>query len=88
MTKHEDYFTDIKTDFQKANDKVLDEFNVHIQDLKESVNNLITITKEDFATTSGRNDVENKVKTVCLIAMTIAQIVVLLISKNYYLYFA
>ncbi len=49
VTKHEDYFTDIKTDFQKANDKVLDEFNVHIQDLKESVNNLITITKEDFA---------------------------------------
>ncbi|MBQ3101419.1 hypothetical protein IJC60_00275 [bacterium] len=49
VTKHEDYFADIKTDFQKANDKVLDEFSNQILDLKESVNNLITITKEDFA---------------------------------------
>lgn len=48
VTKHEDYFADIKTDFEKANDKVLDEFNTHILDLKESVTNLITITKEDF----------------------------------------
>ncbi len=49
VTKHEDYFADIKTDFEKANGKVLDEFNTHILDLKESVTNLITITKEDFA---------------------------------------
>ena len=49
VTKHEDYFADIKTDFEKANNRVLDEFNVHIQDLKEAVTNLITITREDFA---------------------------------------
>lgn len=35
-----------------------------------------------------RNDIENKVKTVCLIGMTVFQIVVLLVFKNYYLYFA
>ncbi len=49
VTKHEDYFADIKTDFEKANTKVLDEFNAHILDLKEAVTNLITITREDFA---------------------------------------
>lgn len=34
-----------------------------------------------------RNDVENKIKTICIIGMTIAQIVILMIFKNYYLYF-
>ena len=49
VTKHEDYFADIKTDFEKANVKVIDEFSAHILDLKEAVTNLITITREDFA---------------------------------------
>lgn len=35
-----------------------------------------------------RNDVENKIKTICIICMTIIQIVVLVIFKNYYLYFS
>jgi len=34
-----------------------------------------------------RNDVENKIKSICLIGMTILQIVVLFIFKNYYIFF-
>lgn len=34
-----------------------------------------------------RNDVENKVKTACLLGMTVLQIVVLCIFKNYYIFF-
>ena len=34
-----------------------------------------------------RNDIENKIKTICIIAMSVIQIVVLMIFKNYYLYF-
>ncbi len=35
-----------------------------------------------------RNDIESKIRTLCLVAMTIIQIVVLLLTKDYYLYFA
>lgn len=35
-----------------------------------------------------RNDVENKIKTLCIIGMTIIQIIVLIVFKNYYLYFS
>ena len=35
-----------------------------------------------------RNDIENKVKTICIACMTILQIITLLIFKNYYLYFS
>lgn len=35
-----------------------------------------------------RNDVENKIKTVCLLGMTILQIIVLVLTKNYYIYFS
>ncbi len=34
-----------------------------------------------------RNDVENKVKTICLFGMTLLQIIVLVTTKNYYIYF-
>lgn len=34
-----------------------------------------------------RNDVENKVSTICLFGMTILQIAVLFIFRNYYIYF-
>ena len=35
-----------------------------------------------------RNDIENKIKTICIIAMSIIQIGILIIFKNYYLYFS
>lgn len=35
-----------------------------------------------------RNDVENKIRTICIIGMSIVQIVVLILFKNYYLYFS
>lgn len=35
-----------------------------------------------------RNDVENKIKSICLFGMTILQIVVLFVTKNYYIYFS
>lgn len=35
-----------------------------------------------------RNDIENKIKTICLFAMSAIQIAVLLIFKNYYVYFS
>lgn len=34
-----------------------------------------------------RNDVENKIKTICIVGMTIIQIIVLMMFRNYYLYF-
>lgn len=34
-----------------------------------------------------RNDVENKVKTFCLFGMTLIQIIVLILTKNYYIFF-
>lgn len=34
-----------------------------------------------------RNDIENKIKTLCVLFMTILQIAVLLIFKNYYIFF-
>ncbi|MBE5758072.1 MAG: hypothetical protein E7345_03990 [Clostridiales bacterium] len=34
-----------------------------------------------------RNDVENKIRTVCIIGMTLLQILVLVIFKDYYLFF-
>ena len=35
-----------------------------------------------------RNDVENKIKTICMFFMTILQIVVLVLFRNYYVYFS
>ena len=35
-----------------------------------------------------RNDVENKIKTICMLFMTILQIVVLVLFRNYYVYFS
>lgn len=35
-----------------------------------------------------RNDVDNKIRTICIIGMTIIQIMVLIIFQNYYLYFS
>lgn len=35
-----------------------------------------------------RNDVENKIKTLCIAGMTIIQILVLVLTKNYYIFFA
>lgn len=35
-----------------------------------------------------RNDIENKVKTACLFSMTIMQIIALILTKNYYVYFS
>lgn len=35
-----------------------------------------------------RNDVENKIKTICILGMSVVQIIVLLLTKNYYLYYA
>lgn len=35
-----------------------------------------------------RNDVENKIKTICIVGMTIVQIIVLVIFRNYYIYFS
>lgn len=35
-----------------------------------------------------RNDIENKIKTLCLLGMTILQIVSLIIFKNYYIFFS
>ena len=35
-----------------------------------------------------RNDVENKIKTICMFFMTILQIIVLVLFRNYYLFFS
>lgn len=34
-----------------------------------------------------RNDLENKVRTICIIGMTVIQILVIILTKNYYIFF-
>jgi len=35
-----------------------------------------------------RNDIENKIRTICVVCMSIVQAILLIIFKNYYLYFS
>lgn len=35
-----------------------------------------------------RNDIENKIKTICIILMSVIQVAILFIFRNYYIYFA
>lgn len=35
-----------------------------------------------------RNDIENKIKTICIVGMSIVQILIIAVFRNYYLYFS
>lgn len=55
--------------------------------LFNSVVGYLSAHKRSLLLAYERNDIENKIKTICLFAMTAIQIIVLLIFKNYYIYY-
>lgn len=72
-------------------DNVTVDINIYILYLMYLLNALAgyySAHKRSLLFAHQRNDVENKIKTGCILSMTIIQIVVLCITKNYYIYFA
>ncbi len=71
-------------------DGVSADINIYILYLMYLANTLVgyfSAHKRSLLFAYQRNDVENKIKTICLIGMTIIQILVLVLTKNYYLFF-
>lgn len=67
------------------------DINIYILYIMYLVNTLIgywCAHKRSLLFAYQRNDIENKIKTICMILMTAVQIVVLILYKNYYLFFA
>lgn len=65
--------------------------NIYVLYLMYLVNTLVGYLcahKRSLLFAYQRNDIESKIRTLCLVGMTILQIVVLLLTKDYYLYFA
>ncbi len=72
-------------------DEVTVDINIYILFLMYLFNSIfgyLSAHKRSLLVAYQRNDIESKVKTVCLFAMTLIQIAVLFIFKNYYVYFA
>lgn len=66
------------------------EINIYILYLMYLVNTLLgyySAHKRSLLFAYQRNDVENKIKTICIATMTILQILTLIVFKNYYVYF-
>lgn len=66
------------------------DINIYVLYIMYLINTLIgyfSAHKRSLLFAYQRNDVENKVKTVCFFVMTIFQIVILIAFKNFYLYF-
>ncbi len=67
------------------------QINIYILYLMYLVNTVLgyySAHKRSLLFAYQRNDVENKIKTICIAVMTILQIVTLILFKNYYAYFA
>lgn len=66
------------------------DINIYILYLMYLVNTLVgyfAAHKRSLLFAYQRNDVENKIKTICLLFMTAIQVLVLFLLRNYYLYF-
>ncbi len=73
------------------NGEVSVDINIYILYILYLINTLIgylSAHKRSLLFAYQRNDIENKVKTVCLFGMSIIQIIVLFALKNYYIYFS
>ena len=67
------------------------DINVYILYIMYLVNTLVGYLcahKRSLLFAYQRNDIESKIRTMCLIGMTIIQILIVWLTKNYYLYFA
>ena len=66
------------------------DINIYVLYIFYLINTLIgyiSANKRSLLFAHQRNDVENKIKTICLLLMTIVQIAVLVVFKNYYIFF-
>lgn len=61
---------------------------VYVMYLVNAVIGYISADKRSLLNAMQRNDIENKVNTICIFIMTALQIVVLLLFKNYYIYYS
>lgn len=72
------------------NGEVKVDINIYLLFLLYLINTLgtyLSAHKRSLLFAYQRNDIENKVKTLSLIGMTLLQILVLILFKNYYIYF-
>lgn len=77
--------------FIKDTSEIPADINIYIlfaMYLFNSVVGYLSAHKRSLLLAYERNDLENKIKTICLFAMSIIQIVILFVLKNYYIYFA
>lgn len=73
------------------NGEVSVDINIYILYVLYLINTIIgyfSAHKKSLLFAYQRNDIENKVKTFCLFGMTLIQILILFLTKNYYLYFS
>jgi len=83
----------ILTPFLKSfiKDEITADINIYILFILYLVNTLagyFCAHKRSLLFAYQRNDVENKIRTLCVILMSIIQAIVLILFKNYYLYFS
>lgn len=67
------------------------DINIYVLYVLYLINTLIgyfSAHKKSLLFAYQRNDIENKVKTFCLFGMTLIQIIILFLTKNYYFYFS
>ena len=72
------------------NGEVSVDINIYLLYLLYLINTLVgyfSAHKRSLLFAYQRNDIENKLKTICLFTMSVIQIAVLFIFKNYYIYF-
>lgn len=63
--------------------------NIYITYLIYLVNTLVgyvSAHKRSLLFAYQRNDIENKIRTICIFAMTLVQILVIILTKNYYIF--
>lgn len=73
------------------NGEVTVDINIYILFVMYLVNSIVgyfSAHKRSLLFAYQRNDVENKIKTLLFTLMTVTQIIVILLTKNYYLFFA
>jgi len=71
-------------------DEVTADINIYILFILYLINTLagyFCAHKRSLLFAYQRNDIENKIRAVCIILMSILQVIVLLVFKNYYIYF-
>lgn len=74
-----------------VNGEVPSDINIYVLFVMYLLNTLVgyfCAHKRSLLFAYQRNDVENKIRTFCLLLSTVLQVIVLLVFKNYYVYFS